>query len=34
MWFGQPVYIFDDNRIWIEANFTLVDVFNKVEEFL
>jgi hypothetical protein len=22
-WFGEPVYIFNDKRIWIEANFTL-----------
>ena len=22
-WFGQPIYIFDDNRIWVEKNFTL-----------
>ena len=28
MWFGQSVYIFDDNRLWIEANFTLGDIFE------
>jgi len=22
MWFGEPVYLFDDNRFWIEKNFT------------
>ena len=22
-WFGEPVYIFDDNRLWVEQNFTL-----------
>ena len=32
MWFGQPVYIFDDNRVWIEKNFTLSDVFETMEE--
>ena len=31
MWFGQPVYIFDDNRLWIESNFTLGDVFEQIE---
>jgi len=28
MWFGQPVYIFDDNRFWIEKNFTINEIFN------
>ena len=32
MWFGAPVYIFDDNRLWIEANFTLGDVFDQLDE--
>ena len=32
IWFGQPVYIFDDNRLWIEKNFTLNDIFLTVEE--
>ena len=32
MWFGQPVYIFDDNRLWIEKNFTLVDIFEQIDE--
>ncbi len=31
MWFGEPVYIFDDNRLWIERNFTLGDVFEQIE---
>jgi len=31
-WFGTPVYIFDDNRLWIEKNFTLTDVFETVDE--
>jgi hypothetical protein len=31
MWFGQPVYIFDDNRLWIESNFTLGDVFEQTD---
>lgn len=30
LWFGTPVYIFDDNRLWIEANFTLEDAFKEV----
>ena len=30
-WFGEPVYIFDDNRIWVEKNFTLMDGFKTVE---
>lgn len=33
IWFGTPVYIFDDNRIWIESNFTLSDIFESVDEF-
>ena len=32
LWFGQPVYIFDDNRLWIESNFTLGDIFEQIEE--
>ena len=24
LWFGKPVYILDDNRLWIEKNFTLI----------
>lgn len=32
LWFGEPVYIFDDNRLWIEKNFTLNDVFEAVED--
>ena len=32
MWFGQPVYIFDDNRLWVEANFTLGDIFEKIDD--
>lgn len=32
MWFGQPVYIFDDNRLWIESNFTLGDIYEQIEE--
>ena len=31
-WFGTRVYLFDDNRLWVEKNFTLSDVFNKVEK--
>lgn len=32
MWFGVPVYIFDDNRLWIEANFPLGDAFTTMDE--
>ena len=32
LWFGAPVYIFDDNRLWIEKNFTLSDVFQTIED--
>ena len=32
LWFGAPVYIFDDNRLWIEKNFTLTDAFKTMEE--
>jgi hypothetical protein len=32
MWFGAPVYIFDDNRLWIEANFTIGDIFDQISE--
>ena len=28
LWFGEPVYIFDDNRLWIEKNFTLADLLK------
>lgn len=27
-WFGEPVYIFDDNRLWVEKNFTLSDLIK------
>jgi len=32
MWFGSPVYIFNDNRLWVEANFTMSDVFDQIKE--
>lgn len=32
MWFGQPVYIFDDNRLWVESNFTLRAIFDQIDE--
>ena len=32
MWFGQPVYIFDDNRLWIESNFTMADIYKRIDE--
>ena len=28
MWFGEPVYIFNNNRLWIESNFTMDDIFQ------
>ena len=28
LWFGAPVYIFDDNRLWVEKNFTLTDLLK------
>ena len=28
LWFGEPVYIFDDNRLWIEKNFTLAELLK------
>lgn len=31
IWFGEPVYIFDDNRLWIETNFTFNDRFETME---
>lgn len=31
MWFGQPVYIFDDNQLWVEGNFTLGAIFDPME---
>lgn len=32
MWFGQPVYIFDDNRLWIESNFTMANIYSRIDE--
>ena len=32
MWFGQPVYIFDDNRLWIEKDFTIGDIFDGLDD--
>ena len=32
MWFGEPVYIFDDNRLWIEKNFPIGDIFEQMED--
>lgn len=31
MWFGEAVYIFDDNRFWVEKNFTIGDIFAKLD---
>jgi hypothetical protein len=30
-WFGLPVYLFDDNRLWAEKNFILTNVFEGLE---
>jgi hypothetical protein len=32
LWFGEPIYIFDDNRLWIEKNFTLNDIVHTMSE--
>ena len=32
LWFGEPVYIFDDNCLWIEKNFTLNNIFEKIDK--
>lgn len=31
-WFGEKVYIFDDNRLWIEKNFTLSTAFDILDD--
>lgn len=31
-WFGEKVYIFDDNRLWLEKNFTLNNAFDVLRE--
>lgn len=31
-WFGSPVYIFDDNRVWAEKNFSISDIFEGLED--
>ena len=32
MWFGEPIYIFDDNWFWIEKNFTIGNEVALLEE--
>ena len=32
LWFGTPVYVFDDNRLWIEKNFTMDKLFETASE--
>ena len=32
LWFGQPVYIFNDNRLWVEKNFTISELLKRVSE--
>jgi hypothetical protein len=32
LWFGEPVYIFDDNRLWVEKNFTIDDAFQTISD--
>ena len=29
-WFGSPVYLFNDNRIWLETNFTKVAIEDAI----
>lgn len=31
-WFGEKVYIFDDNRLWVEKNFTLSEALTTLEK--
>ena len=31
-WFGDPVYLFNDNRVWVETNFTLGEMFETFEQ--
>ena len=30
LWFGQPVYIFDDNCLWMEKNYTVGELLKTV----
>lgn len=32
LWFGTPVYVFDDNRLWIEKNFTMDKLLETASE--
>ena len=32
LWFGAPVYIFDDNRLWVEKNFIMSDLIQTASE--
>ena len=32
MWFGKPVYIFNDNLLWVESNFTMDNRFEHMAE--
>lgn len=32
IWFGEPIYIFNDNRLWIEGNFTIDNIFQHITE--
>ena len=32
LWFGEPVNIFDDNRLWVEQSFTLTDLLKTVAD--
>jgi hypothetical protein len=31
LWFGSPVYIFNDNRLFIEGNCTVLALFKAIE---
>jgi len=30
-WFGSPVYIFDDNRLWMERNYTMEELVKVID---
>lgn len=32
MWFAEPIYIFNDNRLWIESNFTMNEIFKHMSD--
>lgn len=32
IWFGAAVHIFNDNRLWIESNFTMDNIFERITD--